>query len=82
MSPDTEQAIRMLDSFGARYFELTVNDLKGRKDGYRHHTAPGLRANIAAITGPVTAKLRVLATGQRPFGSWPVADSAEDGSHF
>ena len=31
MSPDTEQAIRMLDSFGARYFELTVNDLKGEK---------------------------------------------------
>jgi len=31
VSPDTEQAIRMLDSFGARYFELTVNDLKGEK---------------------------------------------------
>ena len=31
MSPDTEQAIRMLDFLGARYFELTVNDLKGEK---------------------------------------------------
>jgi hypothetical protein len=31
VSPDTEQAIRMLDSLGARYFELTVNDLKGEK---------------------------------------------------
>ena len=39
----------MLDSFGARYFELTVNDLKGEKIGYRHHTAPGLRATLAAI---------------------------------
>ena len=102
MSPDTEQAIRMLDSFGARYFELTVNDLKGEKIATA--TTPhctGLRANIAAIlteaserqqnviirprgafvqlndladlgpvlphTGPVTAKLCVLATGQRRF---------------
>jgi hypothetical protein len=52
VSPDTEQAIRMLDSFGARYFELTVNDLKGRKDGYRHHTAPGgLMFESALSTG-------------------------------
>ena len=54
----------MLDSFGARYFELTVNDLKGEKLlPPPHRTAPGLRANIAAILTEASERQQTLSLG-------------------
>ena len=74
MSPDTEQANRMLDSFGARYFELTVNDLKGEKMATA--TTPGLRANIAAILTEASERQQNVII--RPRGAFVQLDDLAD----
>jgi hypothetical protein len=73
VSPDTEQAIRMLDLFGARYSPRRLNASKTLSSGlavrWCRSTTSLTLGPVLPHTGPVTAKLRVLATGLRPLGS-------------